>query len=473
MDFIGKVRATVEKYRMLEGGDTVIVGVSGGVDSVVLLRVLMALRNEYDLSLVVAHLDHGIRGEESRREAGFVQDLARGMGLPFEISVADVPTLAKKQRITLQEAAREARYRFYEEVRKKYNGEKIVTGQTADDQAETILMRVIRGAGLKGLKGIPPVRGGVYIRPLIETSRQEVEKFAGKEGLSFTTDSSNTKDIYLRNKVRRDLIPHLEREYNPGIRVGLTRMASILSREDDYLDREAEEALVGLIKGTGDEFSLDIPRLKAFHEAIGFRILQKVLALVLGGDLRSIKMVHLDGIFRLLTHRAPNKVLCLPQGIYAEKHYTELFIRRGKPPAVFPFEYIVDVPGVTLLEGLGKKLVTRIERVKRGIPMDIDSKVAYLDDDKLVHPLTLRSFEEGDLFVPLGMKGHKKLKDFFIDSKVPKTFRRRIPLLISGGSIAWVVGYRINECFKLTEGSKRGLRAEYLDDPQSPCAHSS
>jgi len=373
--------------------------------------------------------------------------------------------LARGERISLQEAARKARYDFYERVRKKYNGQKIAMGQTADDQAETVLIRVIRGAGLRGLKGIPPVRGGVSIRPLIETSREEVERLASEEGLSHVIDSSNIKDIYLRNKVRHDLIPHLERKYNPNIRVGLTRMASILSREDDYLDRKAEEVMAGLIKGDGQEVSLDIAGLKAFHEAIWFRVLQKTLARVLGGDLRSIKTVHLDGICRLLTHRAPNKVLCLPDGIYAEKHYTKLFIRRGRPPAVFPFEYIVEVPGVTIVEVLGKKLVTRIEAAKRGIPMDLDPSIAFLDDDKLVHPLTLRSFEKGDRFVPLGMKGHKKLKDFFIDSKVPKALRRRIPLLISGGTIVWVVGYRVNECFKLTETSKRILRAEYLDYP--------
>ncbi len=465
MNFIGKVRATVEKYRMLQEGDEVIVGVSGGVDSMVLLHVLMALQEEYDLSLVIAHLDHGIRGEESRRDADFVRDLAQGLGLRFETAVADVPALARSERISLQEAAREARYDFYEQVRKKYNGQKVALGQTADDQAETVLIRVIRGAGLGGLKGIPPSRRGGYIRPLIETSRREVERYAGKEGISSITDSSNIKDIYLRNKVRHDLIPHLEREYNPNIREGLTRMASILSREDDYLDRKAEEIMAGLIKGDDKGLSLDIPGLRTFHEAMCFRVLQKMLAIVLGGDLREIKTAHLEAIFRLLVHRAPNKVLCLPDGIYVEKHYTELFIRRGSPPAVIPFEYIVDVPGVTVLEGLGKKLVARIERVKRRGAMDGDAEIAYLDDDKLVHPLNLRSFEEGDRFVPLGMKGHKKLKDFFIDAKVPKALRRRIPLLISGGTIVWVVGYRINEYFRLTEGSKRVLRAEYLDYP--------
>ncbi len=465
MDFIGKVRGTVEKYRMVQDGDRIIVGVSGGLDSVALLHVLMALRDEYSLSLVIAHLDHCIRGEESRRDADFVRDLAEVLGLRFETAAADVPALARTERISLQEAAREARYDFYEKVRGKNKGQKVALGQTADDQAETILMRVIRGTSLRGLKGIPPVRRGIYIRPLIETSRQEIEKFADKEGLSFITDSSNIKDIYLRNKVRHDLIPHLEREYNPRIMVGLTRMASILSREDDYLDRKAEEIMAGLIKGDGHELSLDIPRLKAFHEAMCFRVIQKMLAIVFGGDLRRIKTAHLDAIFRLLTHWAPNKVLCLPDGVYAEKHYTRLFIRRGRPTVVFPFEHIVNVPGVTVLEGLGKKLVARIERVKKGGAMDIDAKVAYLDDDKLVHPLILRSFEEGDRFVPLGMKGQKKLKDFFIDAKVPKALRRRIPLLISGGTIVWVVGYRINECFRLTEGSKKVLRAEYLDYP--------
>ncbi|UCD71436.1 MAG: tRNA lysidine(34) synthetase TilS [Syntrophobacterales bacterium] len=465
MDFISKVKATVEKYRMLQEGDRVIVGVSGGIDSVVLLNVLMALRDEYDLSLIVAHLDHGIRGEEARGEADFVRNVAQGLALSFETAVTNVPALARREHISLQEAARKARYDFYEEMREKYGGQKVAMGQTADDQAETILMRVIRGTGLRGLKGIPPVRSGGYIRPLIEVSREEIERFADKEGLSFVTDSSNIKDIYLRNKVRHDLIPHLQGEYNPHIKVGLTRMASILSREDDYLDRKAEEVMAGLVKGDGEELSLDIPRLKAFHEAICFRVLQKMLAIMLGGDLRSIKTIHLDGIFRLLTHRAPNKMLNLPQGIRAEKHYTELFIRKGRPPAVSPFEYIIDVPGITILEGLGKKLITRIERVRKGTPKDIDSKVAYLDDDKLTHPLTLRSFKEGDRFIPLGMKGHKKLKDFFINTKTPKALRRRIPLLISRGTIVWVVGYRVNECFKLTEGSKRVLRAEYLDYP--------
>jgi tRNA(Ile)-lysidine synthase len=465
VDFVGKVRATAGKYRMVQQGDRVIVGVSGGVDSVVLLHVLMVLQDEYDLSLVVSHLDHGIRGEESRREADFVRDLAQELGLPFETATADVPTLAGRKRVSLQEAAREARYDFYDQVREKYDGQKVATGQTADDQAETILIRVIRGAGLRGLKGIPPLRGGVYIRPLIETSRAEVERFARKEGLSHVTDSSNIKDIYLRNKIRNDLIPHLEREYNPNIRGGLSRMASILSREDDYLDQKADEVMVGLIDEGGQEVSLDISRLRPVHEAIWFRVLQKALATVLGGDLRRISTAHLDAIFRLLTNEVPNKVLCLPDGIRVEKHYTRLFIKRGTPPAVFPFEYIVEVPGVTVLEALGKRLVTRIEAAKSGMPMDPGPNIAYLDDDTLEYPLTLRSFERGDRFVPLGMKGHRKLKDFFIDSKVPKALRRRIPLLISGGAIVWVVGYRIDEGFKLREGSKRILRAEYLDNP--------
>lgn len=465
MDFIGKVRATVQRFRMLQDGDRVIVGVSGGVDSVVLLHVLALLRDEYGISLIVAHLDHGIRGEESRREADFVRGLAQGMSLPFETMLVDVPAMARKRRISLQEAAREARYRFYEEVRKKHGAQKVVLGQTADDQAETILMRMIRGAGLRGLKGIPPVRSGVFIRPLIEIARQDVERFADAEGLSWVTDSSNIKDIYLRNKVRRELIPHLEKEYNPSIKRGLIRIASILSREEDYLDGKADEVANGLMRGNDGELILDIPKLMAFHEALCFRVLQKALGRVLGGDLRSIKTVHLEGICRLLTSRAPNKVICLPQSVYVEKHYLELFIRRGKPPDVLSFEYIVDCPGVTVLESLGKKLVTRIEEPEKDVLADVDSNVAYLDDNKLIYPLILRGFEQGDRFVPLGMRGHKKVKDFFVDAKVPKPLRPRIPLLVSGENIIWIVGYRISDYYKLTEGSKRVLRAEYLDYP--------
>jgi tRNA(Ile)-lysidine synthase len=167
------------------------------------------------------------------------------------------------------------------------------------------------------------------------------------------------------------------------------------------------------MRGNDDELILDIPKLTAFHEALWFRVLQKALGRMLGGDLRNIKTVHLEGICRLLTRRAPNKVLCLPQGVYVERHYMELFIRKGKPPDVLSFEHIVDCPGVTILESLGKKLVTRIEEPEKDVPADVDLNVAYLDEDKLMYPLILRSFEEGDRFVPLGMRGHKKVKDFF------------------------------------------------------------
>ena len=233
-----KVRKTIEKHRMLSRGDRVIVGVSGGRDSVVLLSVLTRLRPAYGTSLVVAHLNHGLRGNEACRDEAFVKKLAHDLGLPCETRSVSVRGLRTK-RTTLQEAAREARFLFFRELVKKYGATKVALGQNADDQAETMVMRFIRGAGLAGLKGIPPVRDEI-IHPLIEVTRAEIEAYMTEEGLAHVEDSSNRKDVYLRNRIRKHLIPVLE-EYNPNLKMTLGRMGQVLSFEEHYMGSEVRE----------------------------------------------------------------------------------------------------------------------------------------------------------------------------------------------------------------------------------------
>lgn len=440
---ISKVRRTIEKYHMLEQGDKVVVGVSGGPDSVFLLHALKELREDFNLTLIVAHLDHCIRGVEAKRECRFVEDLANRLNLPFESKSVDVPALKKSEGISTQQAARDARYELFMDTLKKLNAQKVALGHNADDQAETVLMRLIRGAGTKGLCGIPPIRDGIFIRPLIETRRSEIEGLLRGNRIEFVIDSSNREDVYLRNKVRNSLIPILMKEYNPGIVQNLIHTSQILRKEDEFLDKLVLDIFSKIcVSEEKGSLTMDILHLKDLEESMQVRVLRKALE-SFSGDLKRISFKHLESVMGILSNGGANKSLNLPGRIIVEKRYSELIIRREIKETLFYYSFS-EIPHFVRLKEIGKEVEFKVIPQKGPLNLKADPNMAFMYCGQIKFPIVIRNFREGDRFQPMGMEGTKKLKDFFIDNKIPRSIRKHIPLLLFNDLIAWVMGLRID-----------------------------
>jgi len=462
--FFDRVRRTIDRYRLLEKGDRLIVGVSAGVDSMVLLHLLNACREAFHLSLIVAHVNHGFRPEESEREAELVQKESARFGLPFEYGKFNVKEFQKLGRLSPQDAARRIRFHFFCDLLRKHHAQKIALGHNADDQVETVLLRLIRGSGLQGLKGILPIREGKVIRPLLEVWREEIDSFALEKKIPFLFDSSNLKKDYLRNRIRLSLIPFIEEEYQPHFKETLLRTSTILREENDYLERGTEEAYQKIIHEGKDTLSFKFSEYQSLHRAIQWRVIKKIVERIHDGGI-----VMEDGgeadvlkVCQNLHRSSPSFLLELPHGFWVEKRYDDVLLEKREVKPSPPFEVELISPGHTFVDEIGKKVV--IEETDRDPFGDYSGppNTALMDYESLRFPLKMRNFRPGDRFCPLGVKGTQKLKDFFIDHKIPRFERPRVPLLISEEMIAWIVGYRIDERVKITERTRKVLKVKVV-----------
>ena len=313
-----RVKRTIDRYHLVNQGDRLVVGVSAGVDSMVLLHLLNACQQTFALSLIVAYVNHGIRPTESEKEADLVQKECEHLHLPFECGTFNAKEFQRAGKLSLQEAARRLRFHFFEQVLHKYDAQKIALGHHADDQVETILLRLMRGAGLQGLKGILPIREGKVIRPLLEVWRHEIEAFAVKNNIPFFIDSSNLKEDYLRNRLRLSLIPLLEKEYQPNLKEILVRTSAILREENDFLEKEAEKIYQNMVEGKGDALTFQYPVYRSLHPAIQWRVVQKMLRTIYGEEREDLEISQ---TFKRLKQPPPSFVLEFPLGICMEKRY--------------------------------------------------------------------------------------------------------------------------------------------------------
>ncbi|MGD0337087.1 MAG: tRNA lysidine(34) synthetase TilS [Candidatus Omnitrophota bacterium] len=316
-----KIRSTIRAFGLVKDNDRIIVGVSGGPDSVALLYALNSLKKEFNLKLYIAHLDHGLR-RDSGRDAEFVRALAERLKIPFALKKLAAGELSKKG--SVEEAARNARINFFIELAKKIKADKIALGHTLDDQAETVLMRILRGSGLYGLSAILPKRaisGFWFIRPLIEVRRKEVEAFLKRKNIRARIDYSNKQGIYFRNKIRNSLLPYLEKGYNRNIKELLANMAGLLAADYDYLSRAAERIFIKY-KGV-----VPVEKLKKLHPSIMRLVLRKAI-INLKGDTRRITLRHIKEIEDLLFNRPQNSVVDLPKGISVAKKKRLIFYNR-------------------------------------------------------------------------------------------------------------------------------------------------
>lgn len=458
-----KAEKTIEKYGMLSKGDKILIGVSGGSDSVFLLHLLNALREKYGLTLHIAHLNHGFR-REAEREADFVKKLAKTHGIPSTVKKIDVPFYAKKRRLSKQEAAREVRYSFLREVADKTGANKIALGHTADDQAETFIMKLIRGAGPKGMAGIYPSyeeqEGRALIRPLIELGRREIIDCLRKNRIQFVKDPSNISDLYLRSRIRNKFIPHLEKKYNPKIKETFVRSAEILREEDSFLEDYSRKILKGLLKLKDKErIEISIEPFLKLDRAIKRRLLRIIIE-ELRGDIKGFSMHHIDEVMDSIAAGRTGRRINLPKGVTVQRDYDLLSIylkdARNQTSDFRHGTYNVNVPGITEIPELGLTLWTEIKKAPAGFGNG--KAQAAFDIEKIPGKIMVRKKREGDFFYPFGMDGKKKkLKSYFIDKKVRREERDKIPILLSGDDIIWVVGYRMDERFRVDEGTKMVL----------------
>ncbi len=449
---------------MLSGEERVLTALSGGPDSVCLLYVLKNLKDEFRLDLNALYVDHGLRIEETPLEIEFCRKLCERLDIPFITKSIDVKSYAKEKGINKQAAARELRYQIFEETANEIKAHKIAIGHTADDQAETLLMRLFRGSGPRGLSGIPPVRGK-FIRPLSDIERQEIEKHLQEAEIDFIVDSSNLRKDYLRNKIRLSLIPML-REINPNIIETLSRTAIIFREEDRHFEIAVTKALMRLIsRKSNSRIELFLGPLEAMEKVILRRALRRAIDETKG--LHGINFIHIEDIIRLIKYGKAGNRLYLPDGIRAIKDYSMLILT-SEPPVKLE-TYTLEVPGELVLKEAGVLIKTSIfgsqelgVRIQELEIKDfrLSTVQAIFDAEKLLFPLIVRSRKSGDYFYPLGFGKKKKLQDFFVDEKVPRDERDRIPLIISGEDIVWIVGYRGDERFKIKDETKKVLKLE-------------
>ncbi|HEX9779568.1 MAG TPA: tRNA lysidine(34) synthetase TilS [Geopsychrobacteraceae bacterium] len=441
----------LEQNPWIVPGARLLVALSGGVDSVVLLHLLQRLAPERGLNLAAAHLDHGIR-PESGDDARFVSALCRKGEIPLTLERCDVPALARDRRLSLEMAAREARREFLLRTAARQQAEYIVLAHHRDDQAETFLLRLLRGSGLSGLCGMQPRRGS-WLRPLLQLGRQQVLDYARDWQLVWVEDLSNRDDRYLRNRVRHELLPQLRR-YNPRLEERLDLLCRQQQVEEDFWTQLIGTTLPAVIISRDDGLRLCRRGLLNLHPALRLRTLREAIRL-LRGNLQGVTEKHLAAVAHLLHTERSQASVDLP-GLWAARRYQQLWLCSSAPESDrYGFE--LQVPGdVALPEG--SLLRAEFADAPRG---ESDSVVEFAAQ-QLVFPLQVRSFRPGDRFRPAGTGGGKKLKDFFIDIKLEREQRQRVPLVVSGGEILWVAGVRRSACAPAGKKSGRVLRLELV-----------
>jgi len=437
---VDRVRATIRHHGMISRRDTVLAAVSGGPDSVCMLHVLAGLQEELGIELRVAHLDHRFRGDESKGDAEFVRDLAGSLGLPCRCEEENVPRFLLANAMSKQEAARMLRYRFLITVAKQEYCQRIATAHNADDQSETVLMRVLRGAGPDGLAGIPPKREGLIIRPLLECWRNEIEAYLDDRGLSYRIDRSNLESDYTRNSVRNELLPELRR-YNPRVDQALVNLGSIMVGVRDHLHRLTEEALPRVVKSARlGQFALDSPSLCGYDEALQRSLIRKILE-ALRPDLPPPSFRHVESIAELLRRNEVGAAVELPGGVRARLEHGCLMVSCGDESSGL-VERDLELPGTTTVEETGLSIEAEIFQGSHAPLRELGEDTAAFDWTALSPPLTVRGRRPGDRFRQLGMGGTKTVKQLFIDSKIAASFRDDVPIVCDSQGIVWIPGLR-------------------------------
>jgi tRNA(Ile)-lysidine synthase len=459
-DLLPIMEKFVTETQLFGRGAKIIIGVSGGPDSMALLSLLVELRPHWDLDLMVLHCHHGLRAAANEEEA-LVKVWAKKWGCPFLMRKLPVKDFQRESGMSLQEAARELRYRTFLELARVKKADRVALAHTANDQAEEVLIGLIRGAGLGGLAGISAKRGP-FIRPLIRVYRTQILNYLTIRTIPFKEDLSNQDFRYLRARVRHHLLPELKK-YSPNIMAQLNQTAGLLQKDEEYFQEKIDQLSETVLSYSGQGTSIRRSSLTDLPQALSSRLTQKaVLSSV--GRLRHIRAVHILSIIAAARSSRSRGRIILPEGWSArwDRDIFRITPTLSEPDPVKSFAYEIDKPQEVLIQETGERISFKKIRAPSKFPLLVkDKSLARLDFDKLFWPLTIRNLRPGDRFQPLGMKGSKKVSRFFIDRKIPQTLRTRIPLVLSGGEIVWIAGMEIGQAFCLDHKSSRALEMKY------------
>ena len=462
---IQKVRNYISKYDMLQPGDTVAAGVSGGADSVCLLFLLNIMREEIPFRLMAVHVNHGIR-EEAIEDEAYVQKLCGQWQIPFFAVHENVASLAKKQGLSEEEAGRNLRYASFERIlREEAQGSrgKIAVAHNKNDRAETMLFNLVRGTGLTGLCSIPPVRNDI-IRPLLCVARKEIEEFLEKKQISYCIDRTNGEDTYTRNKLRNHLFPYLTQNISPAAVDRMNHTADLLSEAKAYITQETVKAYekCRLPESSGAVgIKISVERFLQEPEFIQGQILLTAVEELLPGR-KDITSGHIAAMKNLF-YAHGSKSADLPYGFRAVKEYDVfmLFPKKQEKTETSSGEeiHVMKIPGSYVLQGAGELSFSILENEKcQDIPEKTYTK--WFDYDKIIKSLVIRKRQSGDYLTIDGKESKKSLKNYMIQEKIPRSRRGDIWILADGSHILWVIGYRISSRYKINKNTKRILQVQ-------------
>src|ERR1041385_144442 len=457
--FLHAFKEFIHKFRLVEREESIIVAVSGGLDSIVLLDAFEEIKKEIKLHIAVAHFNHELREKDSDEDEAFVRAAAKERGLECYVEHANTASVAESKKLSIQETARDLRYTFLNKLRSSLGYQKIATVHHADDNAETVLFNIFRGAGVHGLSGIPAFRKDIsLIRPFLFATREQIEEYAKTKSLLYREDSTNIKNEYTRNFLRNSVIPLIHENINPNLTATLRRTAELFEQLEQYLKDEAMKVLLEvIIRRSSKEIVLDMNK---FHMQPVF--LQEHLLLHIAKDFTKVEIDFTSVKTMLKISHAETGTSCSISKdtvfyrnrdhlIFKHVPNTNPFLYRITPNKMFEFESFQFNSAPVVKASLSD-----------------DPCVEYVDAASLGKELILRSWNEGDWFVPLGMNEKKKLSDFFIDQKIPLFEKQIIPILMSDGDIVWVCGKRLDDRYKITPKTTSILKLEYIPRNNRP-----
>lgn len=432
---IDKIENTIKEHKLIENGDRILIGLSGGADSAALTYALYLLKDKYNLTLYTAHLNHNIRGKDAKRDEKFAEEFSKKLGIECIVKSIPVADMAKERKKSEELVGREERYAFFYEEAERLNLDKIATAHNKNDNAETILMHFFRGSALGGLSGIPYKRGRI-IRPVLDLERKEIEDFCLEYSLDYVTDKTNFEKNYTRNKVRLDILPMICSEFNKGFVGTVSENAKIIGEEDDFLKSEAEK----ILKECGD--FINTKELKKLHPAMQRRVIMGFIAREYKSD-RDIFSVYVKDIYDMINKGISGKRISLPEKKYAYLEYDRLYIKEDDEK--IEFECNIPINEEIRIDELGISVYAEYADKK------VNDGALYFTSESGEYSIFVRNRRTGDIFYPVGMNGRKKVKDYFINEKIPKSKRDKVGLIVINDEIACIIGKRKDRRFEFKD----------------------